>query len=126
MSTATCKIDQLSDDALEFVREASRALWNGRYRLQVACRIAQATDGRVFAHGLARACNLSDKTIGEELRRFQRAGLLRPAPTSDPGQKRHYYDRVESCYWDGVSSLVDEITERTSISLRQARPLRPA
>jgi hypothetical protein len=126
MANATCKIDRLSDSTLESVRNVSRALWNARYRLEVACRIAEAGDGRVFAHGLASACKLSDKTIGEELRRLLTANLLRAVPISDPGQKRQYYDRVESCYWSAVTTLIDEIVERSAAVLSQATPLRPA
>lgn len=126
MPIATCKIDQLSDDALQSVRVVSRALWKGQYRLEIGCRIAEAPGGRVFGHGLAKASGLSDKAVGEELRRLESAGILLLAPCDDPGQKRVYFDRVESCYWAGVLALIDEIVERAALEVAQATPLRSA
>jgi hypothetical protein len=120
------KIDELPDGTLEQVRGISKAIWNSRYRLEVAYRIAETPGGRVFAHGLARECHLTDKTVGEELRRLQGANLLIPVDTVDPGQKRRYLDRADSCYWEWTTAFVEEIVEHAARQPARPRTLRPA
>jgi DNA-binding transcriptional ArsR family regulator len=125
MPGATWKIEDASDVATHAIRRISRQVYGNSYRLEILCRVAE-TDGQLFAHGLARRSGLADKTIGSELRRLRDAGLLEPVPVSDEGQKRHYYRRVEGCFWRGVLELAAEIAERADREAGAKTQLRPA
>src|SRR5256885_5115104 len=106
------KIEALPDATLESLREVSRHVFNNQYRLEIACVIGESAEGRVFAHGLAKARGVTDKVAGEELRRLEKARLLAAIVPDDPGQKRQYFSRQESSYWDAMRRFADEIAER--------------
>jgi DNA-binding transcriptional ArsR family regulator len=111
VQSTIAKLADLSDDARAILQNASRELHGSRYRLEIYCYVAQS-EGRVYAHGLARTTGLTDKLVGNELRRLERAGLLEVVAADDPGQKRQYYRRLDSCFWTYLQSFSQELAER--------------
>ena len=99
-----------SDSFAEALR-VSQQLFGNQDRLVVAAAVSVAESGAIFAHSIAEQLGLSDNRVGPQLARFEAAGLLVRLPKVG-GERRVYYERVDSAFWVGCSELVREIVSQ--------------
>lgn len=99
------------------VRDVSKALFGGTYRLEVAAAIA-AADGAFYGKALADEIELDYPLVHVELKKLEAAGLLTRLPKA-PGEQARYLEPVSSAYWRLAMELVAEV--RTADSIRSTR-----
>lgn len=95
------------EDALR----VSRLLFGNQDRLLVAAAVAVAESGSIYARNIADQIGITDNRVGPQLASLERAGLLTRLPKVG-GERRVYYERVDSNFWELCSSLMEEIAAR--------------
>src|SRR5688572_10696881 len=96
------------------VREFSKALFGGAYRLEVAAGIT-AVGGAFYGKALADEIGLDYTLVHIELKKLERVGLLIRLPKA-PGEQARYLEPINSSYWRFVTELVAEIKASKSSS----------
>ena len=91
----------------------SKHLFGNQDRLLVAATIARAEPGALYAQALAELSGLTEKRVGLQLPHFVHGGVLTKLPKVG-SERRIYYERGTSAFWDLAAQLVDEIAARLS------------
>jgi hypothetical protein len=94
------------------LRRVSRELLGSSYRLEVAAAIHEAVTDAVYARALAGDIpGAGDNQVGECLKHFETAGLLRRNP-SPGGRAPQTFSVIDSVYWRFCGELRDEVLKR--------------
>jgi DNA-binding MarR family transcriptional regulator len=94
--------------AFSRVQDASKTLFGNQDRLVVAAAVAEAEPGTIYGQSVAAALRLSDNRVGPQLARLEEAGLLVRLPKVG-GERRVYFERRESAFWDLCVALCREL-----------------
>jgi len=103
-------IEQTSASFEEALR-VSRLLFGNQDRLLVAAAVAEAEAGSIYARNIAEQLGITDNRVAPQLASLERAGLLVRLPRVG-GERRVYYERVASSFWELCASLTAEIAAR--------------
>lgn len=93
------------------IRNVSRALLGGLYRLELADAVYEASDGRVFTFSLAARLGVREGQISGDLQHFLELKLLEKG-LRDEGSRAQPYIRVDSDFWAGCAGLLKELRNR--------------
>lgn len=104
-------------DGSENVRRLSKLLLGNADRLRVAAAVSRAEPGDLYSRALADALRWPDGRVQKQLKQFEEAGLLVRLP-SVGGERRVYYERRDSAFWECAVSLEEEWGQATSVSRR--------
>ncbi len=103
-------IEQASVGFEEALR-LSRLLFGNQDRLIVLAAVADSTSGSIFCRSLAESIGVTDNRVGAQLANLEEAGLLVRMPKVG-GERRVYYERVESALWALATALAEEIAAK--------------
>jgi hypothetical protein len=102
------------DASTRELRRVSRQLLGSSYKLEVAAAIEAAGARPVYARQLLPSVpGARDNQIGECLKHFETAGLLKRNPTAG-GREPQTFKVLPSAYWRLCAALRDEIDEQSS------------
>jgi DNA-binding MarR family transcriptional regulator len=94
-------------DKLPALKVRSKALLGRADRLLVAAAIARAGPNDIYEKRIAEVTKLDKSRVGEQLRHFERAGML---DRRELGADRYQrYDAADSTYWEMCWRLFREI-----------------
>jgi hypothetical protein len=96
-------------DGTENCRRLSKLLLGNADRIEVAAAVARAEPGELFGRALADTLRWPDNRVQKQLKQFEAAGLLIALPTVG-GERRVYYERRDSMFWQVVAALEHEWT----------------
>ncbi len=99
---------------MEELREFSKKLYGGSYRLEVAARIAAAEPGIVTAPDLTADLSLPAENytvVRLELEKLAQIGLLLRLP-KPRGQRIQEYERMPSEFWEASRKVLEEVSAR--------------
>lgn len=88
-------------------RRLSKLLFGNADRLQAAAAVSRAEPGDLYARALADALRWPDGRVQKQLKQFEEAGILVALP-SVGGERRVYYERKASVFWDYADALERE------------------
>lgn len=91
------------------VREFSKKLLGGAYRLEVAAAIAKER-GPFFEKALAAKLDLAEPLVHQELMKLIDVGLIRRLPR-ERGIQAKYLERLPSAYWGCATKMLAELTK---------------
>ncbi len=103
-------IEQTSAGFAEALR-VSRLLFGNQDRLLVTAAVAAAEPGSIYARSIAEQIGITDNRVVPQLGSLEAAGLLVRLPKVG-GERRVYYERVQSSFWELCSNLIAEIAAR--------------
>src|SRR5687767_7876844 len=103
-------IDQGSASFEEALR-VSRLLFGNQDRLIVSAAVAAVEAGSIYAHNIAEQVGITDNRVAPQLTSLEKAGLLVRLPKVG-GERRVYYERIESSFWKLCAGLAAEIASR--------------
>ncbi len=95
--------------AVKSLAAFSKALFGNQDRLLVGLAIASAGE-YFYGRELAQRLQIADPRVNIQLAAFERAGLIRKHPHR-PGDRRMFYSRVQSTFWEHCHSLAEERVE---------------
>jgi hypothetical protein len=93
-----------ADLNLEVLRTRSKALFGNMDRLLVAVAIADNPDRAINATDLGWQLRLANNRVRAQLVAFAEAGLLE-VPSGGTGDRKRWYLRVDSPFWDACRNL---------------------
>jgi DNA-binding MarR family transcriptional regulator len=88
----------------------SKLLLGNADRVQVAAAISRSEPGGLYSRALADSLRWPDSRVQKQLKQFEEADLLVLLP-SVGGERRVYYERKESAFWDFAAALELEWSE---------------
>jgi DNA-binding MarR family transcriptional regulator len=94
--------------AFEEALRVSKLVFGNQDRLLVAAAVAVAEAGSIYARNIAEQLGITDNRVAPHLRTFEAAGLLVSLP-SVGGERRVYYERVDSSFWPLCADLTATI-----------------
>jgi len=77
----------------------------------VSAAVAVAEPGSIYARNIAEQIGITDNRVVPQLGSLEAAGLLARLPKVG-GERRVYYERIESAFWELCSNLMAEIAGR--------------
>jgi hypothetical protein len=96
----------LDDSQRPRVRQTSKAVFKSQYALEVMLVIAQ--EDRFYQSQIAQAVGCEASYVSEFLKHLAGVGLIESL-TSEPGQIRKYYRRVDSPLWGSCVELAADL-----------------
>jgi DNA-binding MarR family transcriptional regulator len=106
-------IIEIGSASYEETLRMSRQLFGNQDRLVVAAAVAGAEPGTIYAHSLAEQLGMTDNRVGPQLGNLEAAGLLVRLPKVG-GERRVYFERVDSTFWNLCAEFVEEIATRVA------------
>ena len=100
----------LDDKTAKRVRGISRELFGSAHRLEVAAAIAEARQTPVYSLQLSQQINAKPNQVGEVLRHFERADLLKRLP-SRGGREPQKFEPVKSPYWALCRRVLEDLVK---------------
>jgi hypothetical protein len=102
----------IPDEDLERMHRVSDALFGTKHRLPIAFLIADAPASQLYAEALATSARMTNAQAGNELTRFERAGLLDllpedPRPAGKRGRQPQRYKKRRSDVWQFARKLAE-------------------
>lgn len=94
-------------DGTSRIRMMSKQLFGNADRIEVAAAVAAANSEPLYSRALATDLNWPDNRVQKQLKQFQQAGLLSAVPQLG-GERRVYYVRKESHFWEAAARLKAE------------------
>jgi DNA-binding MarR family transcriptional regulator len=107
-------------DGTDRVRWLSKLVLGNADRLEVAAAVARAEAGRLFARALADELRWADNRVQKQLKQFEAAGLLVALP-SVGGERRVYYRRTDSAFWQAAPLLEQEWRDGSEVTTTTVR-----
>lgn len=95
----------------------SVSLFGNQDRLTVAAAVAHSQPGDLYGQSIAEQTGLPQSRVGPQLKRLVQAGLLTELPRVG-GDRRVFYERHASVFWDLAPSLQEELVAGTIRPLR--------
>lgn len=100
-------------DGTENLRRRSKLLLGNADRIEVGAAVARTEPGGLFSRALADELRWPDNRVQKQLKQLEAAGLLVALPPVG-GERRVYYQRKDSTFWELIVALEEEWTTESA------------